>query len=418
MKLEARIAWKEPFYVVGEKIRYTPEHHTPNSKNEISKLWQRFNPRGEEILHFDGKSYGMCIFGPEDMPGQAFDYIAGAGVAAIENIPEGMVAESFAGGLYCVIQRRGPIDEIGEAFQYYDSTWLPNSDYEPAGGVHFELYDDRYKGNDNPDSVMELWFSIRRKHELPIENRAASLFVHVTDLRRATEWYCKLLGLPIMEERMNGGPVYWFDLPGTGLVLDSDANNRNNPDWQQEKPLVMLAASDIDRAYAYIGRKAQVLSEPHRFEGMAYFNFYDPEGNAVMACWSADGGKEYELPVTDSPVKANIGGVFVNVKDMEKAASWYSDLLGVPLNEEAVKQSVYSVPVTRGASLLLDDNRYSNHEAFEILFMFDTDDIHAAYDFAADRGMTFHGELERHGEISFFVLKDPDGNLIMVCQGR
>jgi predicted enzyme related to lactoylglutathione lyase len=51
-----------------------------------------------------------------------------------------------------------------------------------------------------------------------------------------------------------------------------------------------------------------------------------------------------------------------------------------------------------------------------ILFMFDTDNIEAAKDYVGNLGMELHGELEHHGSVSFFVLKDPDGNLIMVCQ--
>ncbi|MBE9914188.1 hypothetical protein G8C92_09095 [Paenibacillus donghaensis] len=57
--------------------------------------------------------------------------------------------------------------------------------------------------------------------KIPLVNRVASVFVHVTDLRLSAEWYSRLLGLPVMEERMNGGPVYWFDFEGTHLILDS-----------------------------------------------------------------------------------------------------------------------------------------------------------------------------------------------------
>lgn len=259
MSFEVRVAWKEPFQIVGEKIRYTPDNHKSAPDNEISKLWVRFSARGGEIRDFNGRSYGISLIDQSYVPGQAFDYIASAGVTEIGDVPENMIAKSIPGALYCVITRKGPIQDIGLAYAYFEETWLPDSDYFRDSGALIELYDERYRGNDNPESVMELWFPIRRKQESPIENRVASLFVHVTDLRRAAEWYCKLLGLPVLEERLNGGPVYWFDLPGTGLVLDSDAGNESNPNWQHEKPLVMLPASDIDRAHAYIREKAEVF---------------------------------------------------------------------------------------------------------------------------------------------------------------
>lgn len=417
MSFETRVTWKESFKVVGQKIRFTPSPVTAPSENEISLLWQRFNPRGSEIRHFNGGSYGLCLFGPDMEPGKPFDYMAAAGVSAFEGIPEGLFAESFPGGLYCVVQRRGKIDEIGKAFEYFHQTWIKSSEYEYGPGVEFEYYDERYRGNHDPESVMELWFPIRRKKQLPIENRVASLFVHVTDLRRATDWYNRLLGLPLREERLNGGPVYWFDLPGTGLILDSDAFNRANPEWSEKNsPRIMFAVSDIDEAYSYLKDKANVFFEPERHGNMAYFNFSDPEGNVQMACWSADGGVNHELPITESPVLARISGAFIDVKDMKSAAAWYTDLLGLPLDERTASQSVYSVPVTRGASMLLDQNRYLKQEPFSVLFMFDTDDIQASYDYAATCGMEFHREIERHGEVSFFILIDPDGNLIMVCQ--
>ncbi|WP_373230758.1 effector binding domain-containing protein [Cohnella sp.] len=418
MSFKTRIVWKEPFKVVGQKIRFTPSQLSPPSENEISLLWQRFNPRGSEIRHYIGGSYGLCVFGPDMEPGKPFDYIAAAGVSAFEDIPGGMTAESFPGGLYCVVQRRGPIDEIGKAFGYYREDWLPNSpEYECGHGVEFEYYDERYKGNDNPDSVMELWFPIRRKKQLPIENRVASLFVHVTDLRRAAEWYNRLLGLPLREERLNGGPVYWYDFPGTGLILDSDIFNRANPEWSEKNsPRIMFAASGIDEAYSYLKEKANVLFEPERHGSMAYFNFSDPEGNVQMACWAEDSGENHELPITESPVQARISGAFIDVMDMKSTAAWYTDLLGLPLDERIAEQTVYTVPVTKGASLLLDQNRYLKQEPFSVLFMFNTDNIQASYDYAATCGMEFHCEIERHGEVSFFILKDPDENLIMVCQ--
>jgi predicted transcriptional regulator YdeE len=84
-------------------------------------------------------SYGLCLFGPNMEPGKPFDYMAGAGVSAFEEIPEDLIAETFPGGLYCVVQRRGMIDEIGKAFQYVHGSWLPNSEYEYGPGVEFRI---------------------------------------------------------------------------------------------------------------------------------------------------------------------------------------------------------------------------------------------------------------------------------------
>jgi len=416
--LETRIVWKEPFKAVGQKIRYEPNRDTLPSKNEISELWLRFNPRSGEIQRKNGECYGLCLTEPGMKPGDPFDYIAAVGVSEFVDVPEGMIAETFAGGLYAVVKRQGRIDEIGQAYQYYYDRWLPNSEFTCREGAEFEYYDNRYLGNDNPESVMELWFPVRRQAEWPIENRIASVFLHVSDLRRSAEWYSRLLGLSVREERLNGGPVYWLDLPGTGLVLDSNANNRLNPNWREEmKPLFMLSAKNIDEAYAFVRERAETFFEPERHPGMAYFNFRDTEGNTLMACWSEDGGQETGW-MGDSPISARIGGAFVDVTDMRRAAAWYSDLFGTALGDGAASGEVCSVPMSRGAALLLDLHRHLRHEAFSIRCMFDAKDIRAAYAYASDLGLDFRGGLEDYGNIAFFTLKDPDGNLVMVCQSR
>ncbi|MCZ8513634.1 VOC family protein [Paenibacillus filicis] len=253
----------------------------------------------------------------------------------------------------------------------------------------------------------------------PIENRIGSVIVHVSDVRRAAEWYCKLLGLPLNERQLDGGSVYFFDLPGTGLLLDNNQNNRKNPDWREDmKPLFMYPCSDIDEAYAYVGSRTEVLSEPNRHPGMAYFNFRDPEGRVFMACWSRGGTVDGPTPETESPVLARIGGVFVNVREMRSMAVWHSGLLGLPLQAGETEKSVLSLRVAYGASLLLYDNRYRQGDDYEVLFMFDTRDIGAAERYVTGLGIPLFGKREEHGDVSFFTIRDPDGNVIMVCQSH
>lgn len=255
--------------------------------------------------------------------------------------------------------------------------------------------------------------------DVPILNRVASVFVHVSDLRVSAEWYCLLLGLPLMEERLNGGPVYWFDMSGTGLILDNNSGNRQNPDWRESMmPRYMYAAADIDRAYSYMKERAEVWFEPDRHPGMAYFNFADPEGNAFMACWSEYDDAAAAEPSGTSPVLPRIGGVFVDVRDMRAMSKWYSELLGLPWREQDASQSIYTIGTTTGAAILLDDNRHRHGQSFRIPFMFDTPDMEAAYRFAAKEGFRLFGEPESYPSVAFFTLQDPDGNLVMICENR
>lgn len=249
---------------------------------------------------------------------------------------------------------------------------------------------------------------------IPLDNRVASVFVHVSNLRESALWYSKLFGIPVMEERLNGGPVYWLELEGTHLILDSNSANRENPDWREDmKPRWMLPATNIDEAYRYVQEKAETIFEPENFGVVAHFSFRDLEGNVLMACWSQE-NDETEIHSRSPLLK--IGGVFVDVKDMSAAARWYSELLAVPFNEEGAKQSIYPVPVSRGANLLLDQNRYLNHESYTELFYIETKDFEVALQYLKQQQFEFANEPTYFSDISEVAILDPDGNRIVIAE--
>ncbi|MBW5448322.1 hypothetical protein GE107_19960 [Cohnella sp. CFH 77786] len=413
--IQTRVVWKNDFQVVGERIHFDPSADVPPSQNEIARLWPRFSDRAGEIEHVAGGAYGLCLFGPDCEPGGPFDYMAAVGVSRAERVPEGMTAAKFPGGLYCVVTRQGVIDEIGQAFRHFREEWLPQSGYKSRSGVEFEYYDERYKGNHDPESVMDIWFPIEPAKPVPLENRVGSVFVHVSDLRKSAEWYSRLLGVPVREDRLNGSPVYWFAFPGAHLILDDNSGNRQNPAWREDmKPRVMFPARDIDEAYRYLREKAEPLLEPERYGDMAFCEFRDPEGNVQMACWVAAPDPDDDLPA-GSPILPRIGGAFVDVKDMRAAARWYTDLLGLPADEENAAHPIYSVPVTRGAALLLDQNRHLNGKAFSKVFYFETEDLAAALDYVKRHGFELAGEPDGFPDLSEFALLDPDGNRIVIA---
>ncbi|QYR20644.1 VOC family protein [Paenibacillus sp. sptzw28] len=120
-----------------------------------------------------------------------------------------------------------------------------------------------------------------------------------------------------------------------------------------------------------------------------------------------------------SPVKNKIGSVFIPVKDIEKARSWYCRLLGLPPDCEIMNGHLCPLPM-EGAGVILDTMPgWGGKEPGGAppittpAFMFLTGDLQASFDFAKDIGVELVTEIESN---HWFVVKDPDGNLIMICR--
>ncbi|MDP5275634.1 VOC family protein [Chengkuizengella axinellae] len=120
-----------------------------------------------------------------------------------------------------------------------------------------------------------------------------------------------------------------------------------------------------------------------------------------------------------SPIKNHVGEIFIHVSDMQRAIKFYSDLLGLPLQKTAHEGNIYQIITTGSTGVLLDSHRKDepNQNNKPILF-FDTDHIHNSYDHIKSLNVEIVSEIEVHENISFFTLKDPDGNVLMVNEDK
>ena len=113
------------------------------------------------------------------------------------------------------------------------------------------------------------------------------------------------------------------------------------------------------------------------------------------------------------PVQNRIGTVFVPVSNIEKARDWYCQILGLPVTGEILFGHLYVVPM-EGAGLVLDAKIFPGKgDSSYPLFHFNTSDVQAAYRFMQAQGVELLGEIQHD---HFFNFKDPDGNVLMVCQ--
>jgi catechol 2,3-dioxygenase-like lactoylglutathione lyase family enzyme len=120
-----------------------------------------------------------------------------------------------------------------------------------------------------------------------------------------------------------------------------------------------------------------------------------------------------------SPLKNQIGGVFIPVKDIEKAREWYCNILGLPADCPIHNGHLCPLPM-QGSGIILDTmptwggKEPGGAQAYQTpAFMFLTDDIQASYQFMQEHGVELVTEIENG---HWFAFRDPDGNLLMVCK--
>lgn len=122
-----------------------------------------------------------------------------------------------------------------------------------------------------------------------------------------------------------------------------------------------------------------------------------------------------------SPIKPKMHTVFVHVSDLYHSVEWYHSLLDLPYNQEDVSLPVYNMPMDTYTGLVLDAGPEGNKKNTGLsphpLFNLHTDDIDEAYQFVVDKGMDIASPISRFDDISFFDIKDPDGNVVMICTG-
>ncbi|WP_181350412.1 VOC family protein [Thalassobacillus sp. CUG 92003] len=118
-----------------------------------------------------------------------------------------------------------------------------------------------------------------------------------------------------------------------------------------------------------------------------------------------------------SPIKNKINAVFIPVSDIDSAKSWYSRMLN--LEEGEVHFEHLFAAKMDGAGMLLDTMPKWREDTGVLAtynvpaIQFATDDIKASYQFMKDEGVELVTEIEHD---HFFVFKDPDGNMLMVCE--
>ena len=121
----------------------------------------------------------------------------------------------------------------------------------------------------------------------PIVNKVNYVFIHVKDLKKSVNWYCKLLGITIDSSQIES-PVFNIPVTGTtGLTLDDHTFDPNFKFEPSKNVLFNFYTEDIDAAYNFMKKNnITIVKEIERIGEFAYFNFEDLDGNVLMICTS------------------------------------------------------------------------------------------------------------------------------------
>ncbi|QHT61213.1 AraC family transcriptional regulator [Paenibacillus lycopersici] len=86
-------------------------------------------------------------------------YLAGVKTASNSEVPEGMSMYPIPAGQYAGVTHRGPVSKINETFEKL-TDWLGANHYEPFDVVCFEVYDERFK-HEQDDSELDMFIQLK-----------------------------------------------------------------------------------------------------------------------------------------------------------------------------------------------------------------------------------------------------------------
>lgn len=111
-----------------------------------------------------------------------------------------------------------------------------------------------------------------------LEKRIGSIFIPVSDMKRAVEWYSRVFDLPYNVDYMEGrlSTVYTLHFEGTEVLLDSNGGATPRP-----QPMMFFKTDDIRQTLQFFKQTGIVIHKEVLENNIVIFE--DPDGNRLMA---------------------------------------------------------------------------------------------------------------------------------------
>jgi len=136
---------------------------TAPSVNEldIGELWERFIAESRNLPHQIDEEKGYEVHIEEEQSPRMHFCLIGVEVSQVEALPLEFFSKVIPAGQYALFTHSFREGSYGDAFKSaYD--WVKASEYKPACAFDIQCYDARFKGADDPDSILEILIPVIR----------------------------------------------------------------------------------------------------------------------------------------------------------------------------------------------------------------------------------------------------------------
>ncbi|WP_248924363.1 VOC family protein [Paenibacillus hamazuiensis] len=241
----------------------------------------------------------------------------------------------------------------------------------------------------------------------------------VSDLAGSQSFYRDVLGFDVTDwwaERggLHGVALKLYQAPDVSAV-------RPNPPaaghaYAVDVQVYTETWAQLDALYEEFRSKgARISVEPTIYPGggpWKEFVVEDPDGYHL-----AFGGTDGRNAM--SPIHPKIDAVFLWVRDLDRAVDRYGKLLGLEVKPEQRYGKLHMFRLHDGSAILLDSNGMDNipvPEQGPVICKFSTMNIDDAHRHALELGFEVVYGIVRYPRVSFFNIRDEEGNIITISQ--
>lgn len=122
--------------------------------SDIRGLWMEYMKKEKDIKNkVEGTAYEWHAW-------SAHKCVVAAEVTEVEDVPEGLSVVHFPAGQYAVFTHRlanGGYEGLNSVMNH----WLTTGPYEQISDISIQVFDERFKGGDQPDSEIDFWIPVK-----------------------------------------------------------------------------------------------------------------------------------------------------------------------------------------------------------------------------------------------------------------